>query len=276
MTNKEIRRAAGRRMMLSGGSCISLDVFWFSVMAFIMLCEITTYIIFQNTDTTWIYEPGQIFRDKYVTLYWCIKSSLEMLLLTPIVFLQRRMFIDVVRENSIADTRAYINNHALSYYSRAVYSELVYIIIRVFAAVPGLISVYGIYHWLQIIKVGELNSVGLSALMGCVGFTGVWVFLTAHYYISLALTPYIMALNPRTNVFDACDLSVKLMEGKHLRYIKFMGFFILLLPTLVMVYPIFLLYPFFKLSYTMLMDELLGEYSQDKMPGMIRRWRKHL
>lgn len=276
MSDKQIRRAAGRRMMMSGGSCISLDVFWFSVMAFIMLCETVTYIIFMNTDTTWIYDPRQIFRDKYVTMYWGLKTVLEMLLLTPIVFLQRRMFIDVVRENNIADTRRYINTHALKYYSRGVYSELVYIAIRLFATVPGLISAYGIYHWLQVIKLGELNSVGLFALMGCVGFTGVWIFLTAHYYISIALTPYIMALNPRTNVFDACDLSVKLMQGKHGRYLRFIGFFILLLPTTLMIYPIFLLYPFFKLCYTMLMDELLGEYSQDKMPGMIRRWRKHL
>lgn len=262
--------------MMSGGSCISLDVFWFSVVAFIMLCEITTYIVFEKTGTTWIYEPRRMLEDGYIFLYWTIKTVFEIILIMPIICLQRRMFIDVVRSGSIADTREYISSHALAYYSKAMFAEMIYTLIRIFVAVPGIIFAYGVYHWVNVIRVGELSSRGLFALMGCVGLTGAWIALTVHYYISIALTPYIMALNPRTNVFDACDLSVKLMNGKHGRYLRFMGFFVLLIPTLVLIYPIFLLYPFYMLSYTMLMDELLGEYSQDKMPGMIRRWRKHL
>ena len=55
-----------------------------------------------------------------------------------------------------------------------------------------------------------------------------------------------------------------------------MIYFVKFLPTLIFVYPIFAFYPYFKVSYSLFMREMLGDRSTDKLPGMIRRWKKYL
>ena len=85
-----------------------------------------------------------------------------------------------------------------------------------------------------------------------------------------------MVLNPRTNIFDACDLSVRLMDGKHVRYITFVASYLKFLPFMLLIYPFFGVYPYFKVSYSLFMYELLGDKNHDKMPGMIKRWKKYM
>ena len=84
-----------------------------------------------------------------------------------------------------------------------------------------------------------------------------------------------MTLNPRTNIFDACDLSVRLMDGQHGRYISFLLSFVMYVPALLLVYPVFIIYPYFRLSYIVFLQDIMGSYWQDKMPSMIKRWRKY-
>ena len=109
----------------------------------------------------------------------------------------------------------------------------------------------------------------------CVGFSVVWVGLLVHYYISLALTPYIISLDPHCNIFEACDMSIKFMEGNHMRYIRFKLFFFLFLPAAVFVYPVFAIFPYYMISFSLFVQELMGESMHDRLPGMVKRWRKY-
>ncbi|MBR1862794.1 MAG: hypothetical protein IJ806_01730 [Ruminococcus sp.] len=275
MSDRQIRNTAWRRMALSGGSCVSVMVFLFSIFAFLVLCEGTMYLVLRDNGYKEFYDIEAVFSSGGIMAFWVFKTLLEFAMLAPVLGLVRRLFIDLARGNSTQDTRQYIAAHAFRYYMKAMYSSLIHNAVKLFAAVPGILAAYGIYHFSYVLRVGELTSRGLFALTVCVSIVGAWVGLLAHYYISLALTPFIMALNPRTNVFDACDLSVKLMDGNHGRYLRFLFHFVRYLPLLLLVYPFFLIYPYFTVSYTLLIDEILGDYRQDKMPGMVRRWRKH-
>ncbi len=275
MTDKEIRQKAASRLAASSGSCVSLIVFLFAVLTFLALCEATIYLSIRDTAYGGLYDLGRLTQSRSVLAFWVIKTLMELALMTPLSNLVRRQFIDVARGRRMNDTRQYITAHAFKYYSRAFYSSFIHNLIKFFAAVPGMISLYGIYYWSYVTRINDLTLRGLFVLTVCVGFTVVWIGLLVRYYISLALTPYIMALNPRTNVFDACDLSVRLMDGQHIRYIKFVAYFLLYLPLVLLIYPIMGIYPYYKISYTLLIDELLGDFSNDKMPGMIKRWRKY-
>lgn len=275
MTDRQIKRLARERIGSNGGDCISFIVFLFAVIAFFVMCELTVFTFLQKYKMGWIFDVRLIFRNRMVMLFWLTKTLSEIIMLTPELILVRRLFVDVAVGGRISDTRQYISAHSFSYYGKALYSSFIHNLIKVFAAVPGFVSAYGVYYWGYVCSFDQLTSAGLFCLMICLGFTVVWIGAAAHYYISLALTPYIMALNPRTNVFDACDLSVKLMDGRHMRYIKFMASFIKFTPTILLVYPFFAIYPYFQVCYTMLMLEFLGDYGQDKMPGMIKRWRKY-
>lgn len=276
MTDKEIRHIAGRRLAKNSGNCVSLMVFMFSVISFLALCEAIMYLVLRDSSYSYLYETSMMLKKRSVMVFWLTKTLLEIAIMTPVTLLIRRFFIDISRNTNMTDTRQYITAHSAKYYSKAFYSSFIHNLIKFFAAVPGLISAYGVYYWSDALKTQTVTSPALFFLTLCLSFTGAWIGLTGHYYISLALTPYIMALNPRTNIFDACDLSVKLMDGKHGRYLRFTGKFILLLPLVLLVYPVFVLYPYYKICYTLLIDELLGDFKQDKMPGMIKRWRKYL
>ncbi len=266
---------ARSRISSNGGDCISLIVFLFANFALILMCEAVVFVLLKSMGRQWMYNISLIPKKGIVRSFWLIKSAAEAAFLIPRLAVVRRNFIDIARGGCLTEARSYISAHSFSYYKTAYKSTFVQFFIKLTVAVPGFISIYGIYYWSYVCRIDELTSGGLFCLMLCVGFTVIWIGITGHYYISLCLTPYIMALNPRTNIFDACDLSVRLMTGRHYRYVRFLASFIKFIPTLFLVYPVFAIYPYFKVCYTLLMDEFLGEYNHDKMPGMIKRWRKY-
>ena len=95
------------------------------------------------------------------------------------------------------------------------------------------------------------------------------------HWLTMEMPTWAHTLNPRTNIFDACDLSVRLMDGQHGRYISFLLSFVMYIPALLLVYPVFIIYPYFRLSYIVFLQDIMGSYWQDKMPSMIKRWRKY-
>lgn len=277
MTDTEIRKTAMSRLANNSGECVSLMVFQFSVIALIVLSETMLYLSLQNVGYDWLYSLDALMSGKGSTwLFWISKTAVEYSLATPCFSLVRRLYVDVAVGSDMIETRQYINAHSIKFYSRAFRASLVQFFIKLTAVFPGLLSAYGVYHFAMQITLHELTSRALFALSACLSITAVWLYLTVHYLISLAMTPYIMSLNPRSNVFDACDLSVRLMDGKHTRYLIFLLHFAKFLPSMLLVYPFFAIYPYFKVSYSLFMYELMGDKNHDKMPGMIKRWKKYL
>lgn len=150
----------------------------------------------------------------------------------------RRFFVDIARADSYVGSRQYINSHSYVYYSHTMFSSIIINSLKLFSAVPFAISSYSVYYWGWVCKLSELTSAGLLCFMFSLGLSVVFFGLMVHYWISLALAPYIMTLNPRTNIFDACDLSVRLMDGQHGRYISFLLSFVMYIPALLLVYPV--------------------------------------
>ena len=276
MTNNEIKREAKRILSKNSGDCASLMIFMLSVIAFILMCEITTYLVLKTIGWQWILDITQFFTNKIVRWYWIIKVIILTMLLMPEFSIIRRLFLDTACGGSYISTRQFISAHSVKYYTNALYNSFIYYLIKFFTAVPGFICLYSIYYWVWIFRLNTLTSSGLFAFMMSIGFSLIYSGFYFHYCISISLTPYIMALNPRTNVFDACDLSVKLMEGNHSRYISYLLSFVKYLPALVFVCPFFAIFPYFKTGYILLVRDIMGYYWQDKMPGMVKRWKKYL
>ena len=276
MTNKQIKAESIKILSEKSGDCISLMIFTTSIVAFIFLCEIVTYLVLKNLGWEWIYDITLFFSNKIVACYWILKISVLAPLLMTEFSVIRRMFIDSVLGDGYISTRQYISAHSLNFYSHAFFNAVIYYFIKFVTAVPGFICLYSIYYWVWICRLNTLTSSGLFAFMMSIGFSLIYSGFYFHYCISISLTPYIMALNPRTNVFDACDLSVKLMEGNHSRYISYLLSFVKYLPALVFVCPFFAIFPYFKTGYILLVRDIMGNYWQDKMPGMVKRWKKYL
>lgn len=275
LSDKEIKKQARERLSVNGGNCISLMLFLFAVIVFIGLCEVATYLLLKYLNCDWLFDISLFGKNIPITIYWSAQALIIVIVLMAEVNVNRRLFMDICRGDDYVTTRQYINSNSLKYYSRALFSSFIYNILKIFTAVPLALGIYGVYYWGWVCKLNELTSWGLLCFMLSLGFSFVWFGVWVHYCISLVLTPYIMALNPRTNIFDACDLSVRLMDGQHFRYFKFMASFIKYILTLPFFYPFFALFPYFSICYTILMEDILGDYWQDKVPGMIKRWKKY-
>lgn len=275
MKRNEITDLAKRRLKSGVGDCVTLTVFFLAMLVFVVLCEVSVYQILRMAGWEWIFDITQFGKSLAVTGYWIFNLLLIFPLLVSQLWTQRRLFIDVAQGTSYVPAIQYINYHSKTYYFNSIYSSVVFNLIKLFAAVPLGIGIYEVYYWGWVCKLDTLTSSGLFMFMLFIGFSVVWLGVLVHYYISLSLTPFIMALNPRTNIFDACDLSVKLMDGKHGSYIFFILSFVKYVPSFVFIYPIFAFYPYFKICYILYMEDNLGTYCQDKMPGMIKRWKKY-
>lgn len=276
MTVKEIKNQSRQILTKRAGDCMSFTLFVFSFAAFLILCELTIYVVLRMAGWEWVYNIRLIRKSEYVRNFWLIKLILVSLLLMSENTIFRRMFIDILAGGNHISTRQYISAHAGEYYFKAVASSFIYNLLKVIMSVPIFIGMYGIYYWSYTSRLKELTSVGLFFFMLSFGLTVVWTGVFIYYCISISLTPYIMALNPRANVFDACDLSVRLMDGQHYKYIRFVLSYIKYIPLLFFVYPIYILFPYFMLGYTVFVKDIMGDYWQDKMPAMIKRWKKYL
>lgn len=277
MTDAEIRRTAAHRLARNSGDCVSLMVFQFSLVALMMLCEYIMYLSLQSVGDDQLYSIKALLSGRGATwVFWISKTLIEFSTASPCFSLVRRLYVNVAIGSEMGDTRRYISAHSVKYYSSAFYASFVQVFIKLTAIVPGMLFAYGSYYYAREITLNELTSQALFALTAFLSLTAVWIILSVRYFISLAMTPYIVSLNPRANIFDACDMSVKLMDGNHGRYIGFILHFLKFLPAVLLVYPFFVIYPYFKVSYSLFMYELMGENRSDKMPGMIKRWKKYL
>ena len=147
---------------------------------------------------------------------------------------------------------------------------------KALVASPLALGVYGVYYFHGLSTRGEIRLAEMVGFMLSIGFTIVWLGELVHYYISLSLVKYIIQINPRANFFDACDLSVMLMEGKHMRIIWFNITMIPQLLLCVLIYPVLLVYPYITECRLLIAKDIMGKYWQDKIPAMARRWEKQM
>ena len=275
MTIKEIKRRAKLVIARDAINCTTLVIFAFAMIVLFVLCEMLIFLGLHSMKLDKYYDLRLFLTDRDVNLFWVIKSLIEFTAMVPMVHMIRRLMVDMALERDINETKGYIGAHFWGYFKRCLRASVVLLGLKVFTAVPGVIGIYGVYHWTYIIRIDELTSLGLFCLTASLSLTCTWAILWVHYLLSLSLTPLIMTLNPRSSIFDACDLSVKLMSGRRGQYIRFLLAYLKYLPGVVLIYPCLLVVPYFYVSRIMFQMELLGDRGKDKLPGMVKRWRKY-
>lgn len=249
---------------------------FFAFLGFLLMCESLVFLVFRYIGVDYSYSLDYTLHTLPGRIALAVRIAAALLLFMPEVFFLRRHFIDISEGGGYSRTKQYIRSNAEKILPRVLGTVFITTLLKFFAAVPIAIGAYGIYYWGWVCKLDELTLMGLFVFMLSLGFTVVWTGVFIHYCISLSLTGYIMALNPRANIFDACDLSVRLMDGRHGRYISFILSFIKFLPLCLFIYPIFVVIPYFMFSYVVFIKDIMGDYWQDKLPAMIQRWEKHV
>ena len=192
----------------------------------------------------------------------------------PAMYMLRRYYIGMLSHYRISTTRQYFGANLPFTNKVSIRCAAVMFFLKVCTLLPAMISAYIVYRCIFVSRLENLSKFVLIAFMLALGFTIIWFVLWIKYCISLCLTKYIVTLSPKMNIFDACDLSCRLMDSKHLRYVMFWLYNARYLVLCVFLFPVSIVVPYVKISYTLLVKELLGQYWQDKYPLMIERWKR--
>ncbi|WP_028506079.1 hypothetical protein [Ruminococcus sp. FC2018] len=272
---REIKQSARTELNKQIGGSLTATLHMVTNVCMILLVEFGLYLLLNKFGLGYYYNIRNVFKMPWVTLMWGLQIAVIVCFLTYQRHVNRRLFLDISMGRDYILTRQYIFAHTNEFIRLSLRTSLVLTFMKLVMLMPLLLSSYMIYRWSMRNTTQSLTSWGLFVFMFFIGFTIIWLAVYIKYCASLALAPYIMSLNPRTNIFDACDLSAKLMDGHYGDYFSLIRSFAIYLPLVVLVYPFFLLYPFWAASYNIMIKEIMGSYWQDKMPSMIRRWQKY-
>ena len=276
MSSKEIRRLALRKIIDGSDTAVISTLYFFTTVLFISLSEMLLYIIlrmsgFENYRPL---DPRYYMESRFALVMLIIRYFLYLMVFSGLMFVISRSFITFTAENNSGGVNKFLSGHIKRLLIPSLRNNTYLLLIKILAASPLAVSIYGIVHYFQLGARGDVGLFGLLCFMVSIGFTAVWIGVIARYYLSLFLVPYIIDLNPRANLFDACDLSIKLMDGNHMRTVSFaLSMIPLLLPCL-LVYPCLIVYPYLTECKLLFAKDILGNYWQDKIPAMARRWEK--
>lgn len=274
MTDKEIRQLARERLTENSDIVIISIIYFFSTIALIYFFEtfITAVIrLFADSDYQ-LYKSlfdGVSFSEIMMLI---LRITMYYLMVTLIRNILLRYFINM---NEGCEAERFISVHWSRLLNPCLRGSFKLLLYKTLVTLPLFFGIYGINYFRNKGLSSQLTLLDLVCFMLCIGFSIVWVGELIHYFISLSLVQYIIAINPRANFFDACDLSVKLMDGKHSRVITFwMQTLPMLLLPCILVYPVLLVCPYIVECKLIFAREVMGDYWQDKIPSMARRWER--
>ena len=275
MTSKQIKRAAASQLRQNFEGISMAVLNQFALITFMLMIEALIYITSELSDID--YRPLQIsyYRESRVRIFTMCGRMLGYLFLNSVlVYIQRRRFINTGEDGGVVER--YIAMHPKRIMLPGVKLSIQLLFYKILVLSPMLIGIYGVLHFSSKEVVSSISLFGMVCFMLSIGFSIVWLGVCIHYFMSLSLVPFISQLNPRANFFDACDLSVKLMESKHMRLVSFYISWLPWLPLAVLIYPLIFIYPYYSAAQVILAREIMGDYWQDKLPAMARRWQKNL
>jgi hypothetical protein len=282
-TNLQIRKYAVNKLRQSYGTTIIHSFYLTATAVSIVFIE---YLLYTALGRTGYSNYNPLSLDYYLSafshvFFLLVRIAVYSFMLIPQMYRFRRSILENDRErfyspDTSCPTALYINKHFSRTILPAIKTAWGVAFMRLIVFSPITVSIYGICHFARIGFRGEITMFGLVCFMLAIGFTIVWAGVSIHYAMSLSLVKYISMLNPRANFFDSCDLSVKLMEGKHYRLMSLYVTFLPLILLLPFCYPLIALIPYVVACDMRLAKEIMGDFWQDKLPAMTKRWTRML
>ncbi len=275
MTVEQIKIKSRARFRDNGGNCFSLSMFMFSIVGFLFVFFSSVRLIFEEVGWEKYFSLRNLRYDSDVTIFWAVILALITPLLIGEWWVINRLYVDIARGEDFVETKKYLNAHVNIYGLKTLRLTIDMLLRKFIMLIPALAGAYGVYYLAAGTPHAQLSSLKLLLLMLCIGFTGVWLGIFTRYTISLAMVGQIMLLNPRASISKAVALSKKLMEGNHMKYFVFHLTFVKFIPLFVFIYPLFVVYPYYKICKVTFAEEILGDYWQDKLRATVRRWRRY-
>lgn len=280
MTNRELKKAAMKRIEKNSDSAAISTLFFFTAVVTAVLAELGLTIVFRMAGYRdyFVFSLDFYRQNRWAVMLLILRAAVYGVVFSVLKYLICRNFIgfDYEERDGRIHTKRFLTGHVRRLIVPSLVADISLLALKLIAVSPALVSSYLMVRFYRSGVHGELKLGFLFAFMLATGFTLVWLAVTVKYYVSLCLVPYIVELNPRANFFDACDLSVKLMEGRHMRVAAMMVSLLPLLLCGLLFYPLLVIYPYITECRLLLAKDIMGSYWQDKIPAMARRWEKQM
>lgn len=274
MDNNQIRRQAVLTLRNNYVEMIVSSFYIFTILLVALLIEWLIFYVMQIFGNE--YQPLNVnfyLKNPNCAILLAVRLLIYYIVLTARLFSVRRNFIDI--SGGSQTVKRYMTTHFSRVVRPGVMSALKLFAYKLLVLSPVSVGIYGIMYYYRLSGESDISMFGLVCFMLSIGFSIVWTGVCIHYFISLSLVRYITELNPRANFFDACDLSVKLMDGQHYRVVMmYASLFLRGIPCIITIYPMLLFVPYFIECRLILAKDIMGSYWQDKLPAMARRWEK--
>ena len=273
MTNKMIKDRAKKLLKEHIVAAVISSLYLFSVLILIVLLETIIFIGLRLLGVDHhIFSLRFYVQNPIAVLFLALRIAGYYAIFSTQAYIARRSVIGFANDDKTLER--YLAAHLRLLLMPSLKCSMQLAGLKILVLSPAAFSAYGIAKSAQIGSSGKISIAGLFIFMLCIGFTIVWIGVCIHYFMSLSLVKYILVLNPRTEFFAACDLSIRLMEGKHYRVMMFYFSFIPFLPAVLLIYPCLVILPYFMDCRMILAKEIMGVHWQDKLPAMARRWEK--
>lgn len=274
LTNQQIARKSREIQRHYWVQGIAIHFYLVFVILLILASARVFELLYRKDAPPFNYIKMYVPKNTRIVLLGLICSASVLIIYIPTMYMLRRYYIGMINGDRISTTRQFFGAHLTPTHKISIKCAAVMLFLKICTLLPALVSSYIVYRCAFVSRLENLSKLILLIFMLALGFTIIWVGFWIKYCISLCLTRYIVTLSPKMNIFDACDLSCRLMDSKHSTYIFFWVYNLKYLLTCLLVFPICIAIPFVKVSYTLFIKELLGHYWQDKYPLMIERWRR--
>lgn len=262
MNNTQIKRLARIRLAGNWGNCIALSMMLLSFVTMITIGEIIIYKITSMTSQSYENYWDYLSAPNAMILL-AFRVAAYYLLFVPELGNMRSIYINLSQGKSFIGTRWEVRHTSLRYYIKIILMQTLSLIYQLLLLTPLTVSVMGLLYYIDLCR-QRITTSSLMMFMLCLVIAIIMLCLYIYFKIKLRLLPYIMVIRTDIGIIDAFILSMRLMKKNVIRYVffqlSFLHYFILCL----LVFPIFVVIPYYYMSVTVLCSSLVSNEAIEK------------
>ena len=258
MTNKQIKTLARIKLRGNWGNSIALVFCIFAVALLIIIggyfvLSMYAYLIDEEFSvSSYLHDPVNLGIS--VTAILLLTAVLSM-----IYFVIVRQFIDISKGADFSEKRNSVYKRPLLLMKITLIPQFAKLVIIILASIPGIFAVDFANNLTARAKQSSITFILLLLFTVSLLVVILSAILVLACILSLHLLPVIIMLHPAMPLGKAIKICFKATDSNRIRMLLFYLSFIKFLPLLLLVYPGFIIIPYFAMSDIVLISSILDE-----------------
>lgn len=264
MTGKQAKTIARIKLKGNWGNCLAIT---FAMSALLLMLGLSELVFREALDIS--IEKGLASRGimelPAVIVLRVARAGIYFVLMSMIHYIIVKQFADISAGMDLVGSRNAVYGDLKRFFKVSVIPNVLKYLILFGCVLPGFFAYDMAKRLAQRAYNEKMSFLLLLFFMLSVLMIIFSVILVVTSLLTLHLLPVLMTLNPELPAKSAIVLCYKLADGQRLRMLALYISFLKYLPFCLLIYPLFLIIPYFTMSDLILQYDILGEYfSEDK------------